>query len=241
MQPTWVPVLWALASLAALVVANRWFDRHLWNLAYLLSGDEVVADFVHFAVLLPGVVLHEVSHWVMARLLGLRVGRLEIWPEAGDEGLRLGSVQVQQPDPLRGSLVGVAPLAAGSAVLLLVGWQVFGLEGLLEALAQGDGGAIWGAFLTMVRARDLWLWAYLVFAVANAMLPSPADRQAWRPLLLYTLLLVAAYWLLGGSLPTLPASAWQAAAAALERLAAAFTLALAVNLVFGMLLLGAEV
>lgn len=234
-------MLWALASLAGLVLANRWFDRHLWNLAYLLFGDEVVADFVHFVVLLPGVVLHEASHWAMARLLGLRVGRLEVWPKAGDDGLRLGSVQVQQPDPLRGSLVGVAPLVAGSAVLALVGWQVFGLEGLLGALAQGDGGAVWEAFRTIVGARDLWLWAYLVFAVANAMLPSPADRQSWRPLLLYTFLLVATYWLLGGSLPTLPVSAWKAAAAALERLAAVFTLALAVDLVFGALLLGAEV
>ncbi|MGC8837571.1 MAG: hypothetical protein ACP5UM_04050 [Anaerolineae bacterium] len=240
MEPTWLPVLWLLVSLGLLILANRWFDRHLWNLAYLLSRDEVVADFVHFAVLLPGVVLHEASHWASARVLGLRVGRLELWPRAEKDGLRLGSVQVQQADPLRGSLVGVAPLVAGSVVLLLVGRHAFGLGAFLEALAQGDAGAFWAAARAAVGTRDLWLWAYLIFAVANAMLPSPADRQAWRPLLLYAALLVGGYWLLGGPLPAMPASLWQALSGALAHLAATFNLALAVDLAFGLLLFGAE-
>jgi len=241
MEPAWLGVLWLLVSLGLLVLANRWFDRHLWNFSYLLSGDEAVADFVHFAVLLPGVVLHEASHWASARLLGLRVGRLELWPKAEKDGLRLGSVQVQQADPLRGSLVGVAPLVAGSVVLLLVGRHAFGLEAFLEALARGDAGALWAAARAAAGTRDVGLWAYLTFAVANAMLPSPADRQAWRPLLLYAALLAGAYWLLGGRLPAVPASAWEALAGALAHLAAAFNLALAVDLAFGVLLFGAEV
>ena len=61
MEPLWSPFAWFLASLALLALAKRWFDLHLWNLAYLVSGDERVADFIHFALLLPGVVLHEVS------------------------------------------------------------------------------------------------------------------------------------------------------------------------------------
>lgn len=241
MEPTWLPVLWLFGSLGLLIFANRWFDRHLWNLAYLLSRDEAVADFVHFAVLLPGVVLHEASHWASARLLGLQVGRLELWPQAQKDGLRLGSVQVQQADPLRGSLVGVAPLVVGSAVLLAVGWHAFSLGAFLEALAQGDVGALWAAARAAAGTRDLWLWAYLVFAVANAMLPSPADRQAWRPLFLYAALLAGGYWLLGGPLPAVPAPTWKALAGALAHLAAAFNLALAVDLAFGALLFGAEV
>lgn len=240
MEPTWLPVGWLLASLGLLVLVNRWFHSHLWNVAYLLSRDEVVADFVHFAVLLPGVVLHEASHWVTARLLGLQVGRLELWPKAEEDGLRLGSVRVQQADPLRGSLVGIAPLVAGSVVLLLVGRYAFGLEAFLEALARGDAEALWAAAREAAGARDLWLWAYLTFAVANAMLPSPADRQAWRPLLLYAALLAGAYFLLGGSLPAVPASAWQALARGLAHLAGAFNLALAVDLAFGLLLFVAE-
>lgn len=240
MGPTWLPVLWLLASLGLLTLANRWFHRHLWGLAYLVSQDETAADFVHFAVLLPGVVLHEVSHWATARLLGLQVGRLELWPKAEKDGLRLGSVQVQQADPLRGSLVGIAPLVAGSAVLLLIGRYAFGLEAFLEALVRGDAGALWAAAQQAAGTRDLWLWAYLVFAVANAMLPSPADRQAWRPLLLYAALLAGVYLLLGGPLPAVPASTWQTLAGGLAHLAGAFNLALAVDLVFGLVLFGAE-
>ena len=59
---SWGVPLWFVLSLALLALANRWFSQHLWNVAYLLSGDETVAGFVHFAVLLPGVLLHEASH-----------------------------------------------------------------------------------------------------------------------------------------------------------------------------------
>ncbi|MGQ9585777.1 MAG: hypothetical protein ACUVXG_10295 [Anaerolineae bacterium] len=232
-EPTWTVLAWLLGSLALLALANRWFDLHLWNLAFLLSGDERVADFLHFAVLLPGVLLHELSHWLMARLLGLGVGRLELWPEPSKAGLRLGSVRIQQADPLRGSLVGMAPLLTGSLVLFLVGRQVFGLEEFLRAVQALDGPGAWAALKAALEAPDLWLWAYLIFAVANAMLPSRADRHAWRPLAVYAGILAGLYWLLAGSLPTLPEGVWGGLSGGLARLAATFNLTLMVDAVFG--------
>ncbi|NLE76193.1 MAG: hypothetical protein GX605_05505 [Chloroflexi bacterium] len=237
---SWGVPLWFVLSLALLALANRWFSQHLWNVAYLLSGDETVAGFVHFAVLLPGVLLHEASHWLTARLLGLKADRPQLWPEAGEGGLRLGSVRVQQADPLRNSLVGLAPLLFGTLVLLLVGQRVFGLNDLAATAADGQWHRLAALLASARGVADLWLWAYLVFAVANAMLPSQSDRYAWPTLGIYALLLGIIYWLLAGGLPSLPKTIWQATLVWLARLAGTFTLALAVDALFGALLLLAE-
>jgi len=236
MEPSWSVFAWFLVSLALLVLANRWFDLHLWNAAFLVSGDDRVADFIHFTVLLPGVMLHELSHWLVALLLGLKVSRLELWPKPSGSGLRLGSVRVQQADPLRGSLVGVAPLLAGSLVLFLVGRQVFGLENFLREMGASNWSGAWLVLKSVLAAPDLWLWAYLIFAVANAMLPSRADRHAWLPLALYVVILAAIYWVVVGSLPSLPSGTWEGASIWLVRLAATFGLALVIDVVFGSVL-----
>jgi hypothetical protein len=236
----WWTLVWFLLSLAALAVVNRWFDRHLWRLAFLISGDDRVADFIHFGILLPGVILHELSHWLIARLVGLRAGRLELWPQPDGDALRLGSVQVQQADPLRNSLVGLAPLLTGSLLLFLIGRQVFRLEDLVQHATATDWQATWTLLTSALEVADLWLWAYLVFAVANAMLPSRADRYAWWTVILYAAILTVLYWLLSGSLPSLPRSVWENASIVLVRLAATFNLALVVDAVFGAALFLAE-
>jgi hypothetical protein len=47
-----------------------------------------------------------------------------------------------------------------------------------------------------LREPDAALWAYLLFAVANAMMPSASDREPLKPVLLYAGLAVVVYLLL---------------------------------------------
>ena len=66
--------------------------------------------------------LHELSHALMALLLGVRVKRMSLIPQRQAKGVvRLGSVEVLRSDPLRASLIGGAPLLTGMLVLGLVG------------------------------------------------------------------------------------------------------------------------
>ena len=44
---------------------------------------------------------------------------------------------------------------------------------------------------------DLLLWTYLIFAVSNAMMPSPSDRRAWPAFLLLLALTATVLYLLG--------------------------------------------
>jgi hypothetical protein len=181
----WLPVVWLLVVFLLLLWLRRWIEAHLQGLAFLISGHPTVAVWLFFLIFLPGTLVHELSHWLAAKLLWVRTGRIVIWPQVkSGRSLWLGTVQVGHSDPLRGSLIGLAPLLGGSLVVVLIGAQLQ-LNTLAALIAGGHWQLVGQALIHTSRLPDSWLWAYLLFAVANRMLPSPSDRQAWKPVLLF--------------------------------------------------------
>ena len=181
-----------------LLLVKRWLSKHLYGLGLLLTGSHDIAVLLYFLLLLPGVVLHELSHWLTAKLLRVPTGRISVGPTVKRGGaMRLGAVSVAETDPLRGSLIGLAPLLTGSAVILLIAYLVFGLaipgELALNLPLQDIRTILWG----YLSVPNFWLWVYLIFSISNAMLPSEADRQAWFSLALYFAVAVAVLYGLG--------------------------------------------
>ena len=231
-----LPILWLAGSMAVLVYVTRWFGERVRALVFLPSGNAVAAVYVHFALLLPGTLLHEMSHWLAARLLGVRTGRLSLGPRpAGGGVVRFGALEYVRPDPVRESLIGLAPLLSGSAVVLLLARWRFGLAPLVVADPRSFLRALWH----MTEAQDAWLWIYGIVAVANAMLPSAADRRGWRPVGIYLGVLVA---LLGvsGALARLPEPLVSGVASLVTRLAFVFSLTIVLDLAIGAVLWGVE-
>ena len=180
-------LVWFVISLLALVTVVRWIHRHLHGVAYLLTGSRDAALVLYALPLLPGVLLHELSHAVMAFLLRVRTGGLTIIPRRDPQGnVALGSVMVEQVDVVRASLIGVAPLLFGSLAVVLIGQRVFGLSDLGNQLVTSQGAAIAVALEKLFQTPDAWLWLYLIFAISNAMLPSSSDRETWPSLILFT-------------------------------------------------------
>ena len=181
----WISVPWLVVAFGLMLLLHRWLEAHLQGLACLITGHPRVAVWMFFIVFLPGTLVHELSHWLMAKLLGVRTGRLEIWPqEKRDGAVWLGSIQVGRADPLRSSLIGLAPLLVGSVVAAMIGGHLQ-LDTLGSALAGGDWPAFWQRLGRSIALPDVWLWVYLLFSIANRMLPSPADRHAWRPVIIF--------------------------------------------------------
>lgn len=218
-----------------LLWVKNWLGRHLQGVALLFSGDEQVATIIYYMLLLPGIVLHELSHAVVATLVGVRTRRISLEPKAHRGGaISLGTVHVESSDALRESLIGVAPLLTGSAIIVLLARWKFGIAYLpLQPLRLLD------TALTCLRMPDAWLWLYLIFAISNAMLPSEADRRPWLPVL--ALFGVgAAFLYFSGGWPYLAGITGQWLVQALTYLTLSFGLALAVDLVFGGFVLGLE-
>jgi len=189
-----------LATFGAALALERTAHRRLQEVCVLLARNVDLATALYSVVLLPGVALHEVSHALMAALLGVRVRRLSLRPERQRGGtIRLGYVEVLRSDALRSSLIGAAPLFAGLAALLVIGMLVFDLEAMQLAVSEVSLAALVDALLALPRATDSWLWIYLVFAIANSMMPSASDVRAWPALVAGLALASAAALALGGA------------------------------------------
>ena len=232
----WTPLVWFASALVGLLLVERWTHRHLQGVAMLMTGDPELAVVLYALPLLPGVLLHELSHALTAILLQLRIGRISVRPRLSGRHVWLGFVPVEKADPVRSSLVGLSPLLTGSAAILLIGTYVFLAGEVGNSLATGDWVNAARGLVRAAQASDAWIWAYVIFSVSNTMLPSRSDREAWTPMILFVLLLCAASWGIGLG----PALAEGLAAhflLALRWLATMCTLAIVFDLPFAVLIL----
>jgi len=188
-MPEWI-VPWMLAALAIwpLQRATRWIHKHLQGLGLLMTNDAQGAVLVYYVALFPGVVLREISQWIVARSLLVKVKKFRMWPEKQRRGaIRLGLVEIDDmTDTVRATLVGIVPVAIGIVAISIIGVFLFNAEALLQSLATGDMPQIMAGLDAFMSSPDFWLWIYVIFAIANAMLPEEHDHVNW--------------WLLAGSL-----------------------------------------
>ncbi len=215
---------------------QRWLQRHIQVLTFILTGDPGCALRALFYLLWPGVVMHELSHYVVARLLWVPTGGFHIGlSRASGSQVSLGSVSVGRSDPIRDSLVGVAPFATGiAAILAIAGWGFglwpesgFSLEVIIARVAE--------------YATDwtTWLDLYLIFAVSTAMIPSESDREPWGPIIAVLGFGVAVLFLMGWA-PHVPAGVVQTARQLVDALTFALGIAIIVNGAVGAMLWMAE-
>jgi hypothetical protein len=232
----WTPLAFLAVILIALSLLTRWLSRHLQGVGLLFTGDHQAALLIHYLVLLPGIVLHELSHWLAARLVGVKTRGISLQPKARrGGGVRFGAVTVARSDPFRESWIGAAPLLSGiAAILLLARWR-FGVETL--PLLQPV--PIWQTLVGSVKAPDALVWLYLIFAISNAMWPSESDRQAWWSVGLL-LALAAGALHLSGWLPRIPPDSKRWVLTATTYLGFAFALAVVVDMVFAVILFSVE-
>jgi hypothetical protein len=193
-----LPTLLLLAiSLFTLAWLSNQLGLRIQMVVLHLTGSRDLAMVAVFLLLMPGVFVHELAHWVVAWLLGMRPSRFRVWPQRRKDSLGLGSVNVRSGGTWRDSAVGMAPLIAGSALLALVGAAVFQSDLLLSQLEQGRLLDALGAFFDALGQPDGLLWAYALFVIGNSMMPSRSDRQPLRTLLLYIGFAALIYFVVG--------------------------------------------
>ncbi len=238
-----LPLVWVISTFLLLLLMQRWIHRHLHGVSMLLTRRADWAVVIYSLILLPGVFLHELSHWVVATLLGVRTGSFSIIPRRQPDGsIVLGYVEYYKErslGPVRESLVGGAPLIVGTAVILLIGYKIFAVTDLTVAIQSGDIAQLTQAMQQTLAANDVFVWLYLLFAISNAMMPSPADRRAWPGFLLTVGVVVLALYLLGLT-DVILSELTAPVTTATGYLGTAFTLSIAVDLFFMLFIALAE-
>ena len=205
-----LPTLLALGlTLSALIWLGRQLSFHLQTLAFRLSRSPDFTTLFLFIVLLPGIFIHESAHWLAAKLMGLKTGTFRVWPKRQGKQIALGSVSVERGNRWQESFVGVAPLLVGSLLVVWIGQQIFDTPLLSATWRQGHWLEAFTNFWQAIRERDGALWGYLLFTVANAMIPSEPDREPFPVVVLYMVLAVTLYFVFGLPLaPFASALAW---------------------------------
>jgi hypothetical protein len=193
---------WLLLLLAPFLVLQRRLHLETQAVFLLLTRRGDLALGLFSILFFPGVLLHEASHYLVAKLVGVRTGRFSVLPRPLPGGrLQLGYVETASADVLRDALIGLAPLISGGLFVAYVGLYRLGLPAAWESLANGNLDVL--SILRGLQLQpDFWLWFYLTFAVSSTMLPSPSDRHAWLPLVIIAALLLG-FGLLAGAGPWL--------------------------------------
>jgi len=208
---SWDGLIWLLLLLAPALLLQRGLHFELQAIFLILTRHENAAIGMFSLLFLPGVLLHELSHFLMARLLGVRTARFSILPSILPGGkLQLGFVETEQADLFRDALIGLAPLLSGGALVAYLGLVQLNLGSLGTVVGHNDWQGLWQALRQISVQPDFWVWFYLTFVIGSTMLPSDSDRRAWLPLSLWALLLVglvavagAGPWLLENAAPAL--------------------------------------
>lgn len=223
------PITVFILIILAVIALDRLVTRQILTLFWLLTNSERAAYYTYAILLLPGTVVHEVSHWLVARLLGVPASRPSIRPQVRGDNVVLGYVQVAQTDPIRQSLIGAAPIVVGSVLIVWIAQNVFGFR---DAQSLLDGIRNLRDLVATVNAalqvEDAWLWLYLLFSVSNVMLPSESDRVAW-PRVFFLVTVVAGVIVLLVGVPQIPMIMHDISVLAVRALMLAFLLTILID------------
>jgi hypothetical protein len=191
MQTGFDGLVWFLITLLLLILLQRVLHREIQADFLILTRRPGITQAAFALIFFPGVFLHELSHFLVAKILGVPTGTFSLIPQAQPDGkLRLGYVETGSGGILRDALIGVAPLVTGCIFVAYTGIYRLHLLPLWEYIRIAEWSGFWTGLTQVLRSPDFWLWFYLTFTVSSTMMPSASDRHAWLPVGLFMLALI---------------------------------------------------
>jgi len=156
---------------------------------YVLSF--VFSQYIFRIFVGPGIILHEVSHALVARLFGGKVVEFNIFDEKG------GSVKYTQPkfSNFTNILVGLAPIIVAIAVLFLI-TKLFHFDFILDQNQVLTYKQFKSFFLDLnYHSVKTYIFLYLSLSIAAAMIPSKQDMSlSWAGLGFFAVLSVLIFF-----------------------------------------------
>ncbi len=124
-----------------------------YSLRLFFRNEKIVLSFMAL-IFSPGTIIHELSHFLVAIILLLKVREIHIFPVFEKNYIKLGRVIYEKQDILRGIIVGIAPIMVGLVIFF------------------------WISTLDIFLIENLWfklLMFYLIFVLSTTMFSSRQD------------------------------------------------------------------
>ena len=170
------------AELILLFILSRAVSVNLSMALYRLFHSQKITIYIVAFLFFPGVLIHEIAHWLMAQLLFVPTGKVEFLPVLRGSELKLGSVAIAQTDPIRRALIGVAPFLLGTVILLVTLFSYANLDLIPQSI-------------------KLYVVGYMVFEIGNTMFSSRKDLEGTIELLIAVAIICLALYVIGVRLP----------------------------------------
>ncbi len=217
-------VIWTIVALASVFLLRNFFIRYLMTASILFTGSQKLGKILYVAVFFPGVVIHELSHFFVACLLGVRTGTFEIFPRETQATVSLGSLKVAKTDFIRNACIGAAPLFVGLLLMVTIARLIFPFTLEIQSVD-----IIIQTLCTNWSSKIL-VYFYLLFAISNTMALSKSDREGLLPMLA-TLASVGFIAVISPKASTLLGIFQETVTTGLNSLAVALTFVFSLNLV----------
>ncbi len=235
MPGPWSPLLWSALFLVAIWWLTRKLAFFLISTIYQLTGSQQVAVVTYALLFLPGTLVHEFAHWLMAKLLGVKTAGFDILPKVTKGGeVRLGSVDVRGGGLLEHTLIGMAPMLLGGVITIGLSYLLVDVQAMQQAVQSEQVDAVFQAFIQAFHHPDALILLYLLFTISSSMFLSASDRAPIQQMALYLLLVLLPLYLFG-FMPKLPQSWSQVIADMFGVFASGLAVALVVHVVMTML------
>jgi hypothetical protein len=156
-----------LAEFIVLFFTSQFIFKSFFSVLHALSHSDKFASGVVSFLFFPGVFIHELAHYLMARILFVKVTKFNMAPQLEGEHLQMGSVEIHKPDRIRNLLIGIAPVITGLLLIYLISRFFLINISLSHAFSSGP------TFLKIFGA------GVFVFLIANTMFSSKKDLEGW--------------------------------------------------------------
>lgn len=166
------------------------FILEIWIMYFLSRKISIIfSNFLSINIFsflfLPGVIIHELSHMLIAVALFVPVGHMEFSAQKNEGGIKLGSVEIARTDPIRRSIIGFAPVFLG--LMLIVAIVYFFSTNI--SFFQNTNIYIFSLVIFFV--------GYLLFAISNTMFSSKKDMEGALEILITLAILFLIAYVLG--------------------------------------------
>lgn len=173
-----------ILELIILYLLSRKIINLFAQLFFKLTRSKKITVYLLAFLFLPGTLLHELSHWIMAKILFVSTGKISLWPQATAGNIKFGSITMQKPDVVRRLLIGTAPIYVGVGIMLVIFY--------FSSKYNLFNSSIWTILLGL-----------LVFEIGNTMYSSKKDMEGSLGFIIISVIIGIIFYLINFQLPVL--------------------------------------